>query len=216
MADNALLGPPSDLDAIRRRVGAQYPALAPHVNAMALQWGTPETGANRGHLEFYPPWESDNPNKGQSTLEFYDPQMQGNALQSAIAGDSLHLVGAVDPRTNRAVDPQWLAMKRALVGSLTPQQLAVDQRAYEMDKQRGETRPFDDWMQDSRADAYIRGYITPDAADEWRKKGTYTPDQSNLLTAMKQYLQKPPVSPDNMPPDNALAQIASRGIWEDR
>ncbi len=49
--------------------------------------------------------------------------------------------------------------------------------------------PFDKWMQMNRGDAYIRGYITPDQNDEWRKNNVYTDKQKVLLETMKAYLQ---------------------------
>ncbi len=205
-------GPPSDLNAIRQRVAARYPALAPHLDNTALQWGDPANNPVGGHLEFFPPWESENPNPGKTTLEFYDPRMQGNALVKAIGGDMLHHLGSIDPRTGQPVDPQWLGMKNALVGSLTPEQLGVDQQAYAQAKAQGDSRSFDEWMQQSRADAYIRGRITPDEQNNW--KDVYNSPQNALLGSMQQYLQRPPVSPQNMPPSSTLDQITSRGIWD--
>ncbi len=32
------------------------------------------------------------------------------------------------------------------------------------------------------------GYLTPDAADEWRKGGAYNEDQKRQLEAMRRYL----------------------------
>lgn len=209
MADNVLRGPPSDLPAIMGRVQQQYPALSPYLGNASVQWGGPQSDGRQ--LEFYPPWERDNPNPGRTTLELYKPQMQGNALVKAIGGDMLHHLGGIDPNGN-PVDPQWLAMKRALVGSLTPDQLAVDKNAHLQAQMQGDPRSFDDWMQSSRADAYIRGKLTPDAADQW--KDVYNPQQNALLAGMRQYLSTAPVSPQNMPPQNALNQITSRGIWD--
>lgn len=197
-------GPPSDIDAIKARVIAQYPTLEPTVNALRVIWGKSPVADGR-KLEFYPPWESDNPMPGGPTLELFKPQMQGNALRDAIAGDSLHYLGAIDPRTGKPIDEQWMGMKRALRQSLTPEQLAVDRRAYEEAKANGDNRPFEDWMQDSRTDAYIRGYITPDADNNWRD--VYNPAQKSLLSGMKNYLRQ------GMKPD-MLGVIGNRGIWD--
>jgi hypothetical protein len=49
-------------------------------------------------------------------------------------------------------------------------------------------------MDVSRTDAYLRGYLTPDANDEWRKQGVYTPEQTKILDEMKGYLTKSPDS----------------------
>jgi hypothetical protein len=84
-------------------------------------------------------------------------------------------------------------MKQRLLSTLTPEQLAVDQRAFQRDKARNpnDERSFGEWMETSRGDAYIRGYITPDANDEWRKQGVYTPEQQAILEEMRGYLERP-------------------------
>jgi hypothetical protein len=66
--------------------------------------------------------------------------------------------------------------------------LAVDQRAY---ARAGEQRPFDDWMQQSRGDAYIRGKLAPDANDDWRD--VYTPEQQKTLADMFLHLKGAPL-----------------------
>lgn len=170
----------------KRAISGQYPALAPHMDKFSVQWG--ENNPHGGSLEFFPPWELHNPNPGQPTIELYNRDLKGNELQSAIAGDALHYLGAVGPSGN-PVDPTFHGMKQQMIGSLTPDQLAVDRRAYDKSRSSGDHRSFDDWMQDSRGDAYIRGYITPDANDEWRKQGVYNPEQKKLLDAMNAYLR---------------------------
>jgi hypothetical protein len=167
----------------------QYPALAPHFQNMVVQQGAPQSDGRQ--LEFYPPWESDNPNPGKSTVELYNPDLQGKGLENAVAGDALHLVGSVDPRTGQPVDPIYYGMKQQFLGMLTPDQQAVDQRAYQREAPMygGNLPPFADWMQNNRSDAYIRGYITPDAEDNWRN--VYNTQLLNQLEAMRAYLTLP-------------------------
>lgn len=174
-------------------VGKQYPALLPYLGNVRVQYGTASSPTDDRQLEFYPPWESNNPNPGAVTLELFKRDLQGPALQSAIAGDMLHLLGSTDPRTGQAIDPRWLAFKQQLIAARSPQHQQMDQGAYEDDKKQGEAGSFDDWMMRNRADAYIRGYITPDVTDEWRKQGVYTPELSKVLDGMKGYLTTPPV-----------------------
>jgi hypothetical protein len=102
----------------------------------------------------------------------------------------LHMLGAIDPRSGSPVDPQWLAMKNQLLAQRTPEAQAIDRRAYQQEEPNGR-RSFDDWMAQSRGDAYIRGYLTPDAADEWRQQGVYTPQMTQTLEMMQRYLQTP-------------------------
>ena len=181
---------PGLYDRQKQSVARDFKALAPWMNTMSVQAGPQSRNIGGGYLEFYPPWELHNPNPGRTTLELYDKDLQqGEGLENAIAGDAMHLLGAVDPRTGQPVDEHFHGMKQRLIGSLTPDQLAIDRRAYDSAQSRGDHRSFDDWMQDSRGDAYIRGYITPDANDEWRKNEAYTPGQQILLDALSAYVR---------------------------
>lgn len=164
----------------------EWPVLAPHLDNFKIQFGDTAAGDQR-QLEYYPPWETDNPNPGKSTIEIYRKDMSPDELKSAIAGDALHHLGSVDPRTNSPVDPKFMALKVELGDSLTPKQLAIDRKVY-AEEGNGDGRSFDDWMHESRLDAYIRGYLTPDKVDEWRKQNTYTPEQKATLNKMQAYL----------------------------
>ncbi len=145
-------------------VGKAYPKLVQYLPQVTVQRGKPEPNDNR-QLEFYPPWESRNPNPGKITIEMYR-DFHGPERTNAIAGDLLHYIGARNPSTKQPIDPKYWAMKQQVVKSRTPEQKYLDDRLYEEAKRRGESRSFEDWMQESRADAYIRGWITPDQADE--------------------------------------------------
>ena len=159
-----------------------YPALAPY--EFVIQRGTGE-----GHLEFYPAWEKHNPNPGRHTIEVRNPNLKGQALKDAIAGDMLHLLGSVDPRSGRAISPEFARLKQQFKATLTPQQLEVDKRVH---AQSGDPRPFDQWFDVSRLDAYLRGYLFPDEADEWRRQGVYTPEQQKILQQLQQHLKAAP------------------------
>lgn len=168
-------------------IGEKYKALAPHVSNFQVQWGAQDGSiVPGGHLEFYPPWESENPNPGKPTLELYDREMKGPALESAVVGDMLHYLGAVDPASGKAVDPNWRALRSQLIAARDPDSQKMDANAYKEDRAQGETRSFEDWMNESRADAYVRGYLTPDKANEWAD--VYSPQQKEILKRMKGYL----------------------------
>jgi hypothetical protein len=172
------------------RVVDKFPAIKPWVNTFAVQRGPESSNVGGGYLEFYPPWEEYNPNPGRTTFETYGKQsMEPKAITDAVAGDSLHLLGSVDPRSGQPVDADYHAMKQKLIGSLTPEQLQTDRTAYGRAQAQGDHRNFDDWMQESRGDAYVRGKLTPDKDDNWRD--VYTPNQTQILTEMYNYLQKP-------------------------
>jgi hypothetical protein len=168
-------------------VGMTYPRLRPYLPNVQVQQGKPSAGDPR-QLEFYPPWESENPNPGKITIELLRKFGQSEAA-NAVGGDLLHYIGAVDPRTNKPIDPQYWKMKQQLMAARTPQQQALDRRIYDGEVQRGEKRSFQDWLEQSRLDAYIRGYITPDKTDEWRKHGFYSTDpMRESVEHIKKYL----------------------------
>ena len=100
-------------------------------------------------LEFYHP--EDSPTKG-FLMEIYNPALQGKKLQDAIFGEMLHAAPSLSPAYKKA--------KQDLVLTFTPAQIESHKRAYE---QSGDTRPFDKFMDVSRTDAFIRGYI----ANQW-------------------------------------------------
>lgn len=131
-------------------------------------------------LEYYPADERDNPKPGRPTIEIFNPAIQGQAYDDAIAADMLHGL--------KTADPQWRAMRQQYLQTLSPANKAMDQRAYAEDRKRGETRTFDQWMEDNRGDAYLRGYLFPDKVDEWRKQGVYDDAQKRQLERMRLHL----------------------------
>jgi hypothetical protein len=140
----------------------------------------PDNGPSGGQIEFYPADEEYNPRPGNPTLEVFNPDLKGQALKSAIFGDLLH--------NAKNVIPGWEPLRQMFMRSITPEQMAIDKRAYqEAQKDYGEKRSFSDWFQQSRLDAYIRGALAPDQADQWRD--AYTPQQRQILGHMLQTLQ---------------------------
>lgn len=171
-------------------IAKEWPALKDHLGNFIVKNGDEKDNVGGGHLEFYPPWESHNPHPGRSTIEIFDKDLTGKALQDAIAADALHLLGAKDPRNDQPIDPKFYEMKQQLLSTLTPEQLKVDMDAYKRDQARNpdDERTFREWMETSRGDAYIRGYIKPDKDNNWRD--VYTPEQKAILDDMKAYLEK--------------------------
>lgn len=169
--------PANPMDAVLGGITQKYPALAGQPWAILDSRG--KTAKYGGGLEFYPPEESENPRPGSATVEVFDPKLEGDALETAIFGDMLHHMPAADP--------YYAKMRESLRSSLTPEQLAVDRKEHQRaQKEDDEQRSFDDWMSGSRLDAYVRGKLTPDKADEWRD--VYTPEQGKILADMLKYL----------------------------
>ena len=174
-------------------VAKQFPRLSPYLSQVTIQQGKKTDPNDDRGLEFYPPWESQNPNKGRITLELYD-QMQGPTLTNALGGDMLHYLGSVNPQTSQPIDPQYYAMKQKVMQARTPHQQATDRQMWEQLKRSGqESRSYDEWLQQSRVDAYIRGYVTPEMGgrypDEWRRNGWYNdPTMKRAVEDIQQYV----------------------------
>lgn len=164
------------------KVAQSYPALAAHLKNAVGQWGK-DTGDGR-QLEFYPPWESDNPNKGKTTLEFFNRSIPTEQIPEFAAADMLHYLGATNPETGQPVDAQWQSMRKAMASSRTPKQIEADQKDYTDSK---ETLPFDQYLENNRLDAYMRGAAFPSINPEW---GEYlTPEQKTLGNQLQGYLR---------------------------
>lgn len=171
------------LDDIR----ARYPVFSPHLGNVIVQKG--EAQDDERQLEFYPPWESQNPNPGKITVETYR-DFKGKEMGDMVAGDLMHYLGAVNPNTNQPIDPQFRAMKQAVLSARTYKNDQTDRQAYQEEKDKGiTTENYQDWLDHSRVDAYIRGYITPDTVDEWRHQGVYNnPNLQQAVQNIKNYV----------------------------
>ena len=175
------------------QVLGKYPAIERHKGALTVRQGPAMSDGRQ--LEYYPPWERDNPIPGKATVELYNTKESPEIMQNLVAGDMLHYMGSVDPRNNQTIDPTFRAVKQQFLSTLTPEQVAVDRRAYENEKRFYGNNPpsFEDWMDFNRGDAYLRGYLTPDAQDNWLN--VYTPDQKQLLEKLKLYLTRGSLAP---------------------
>lgn len=172
----------SDIDTAIKNIYTNYPRVR--------NWGIDikdmrGSSGKHGKAEMFftdDPGHPDNPNPyfgKNNTIELY-ANVSGRELENLILGDMLHLA----PR----VSPKFRELKAKFTATRTPAQKRMDERAYQRSvKEYGEMRPFEQWMQHTRDDAYIRGYLTPDRDDEW--KGIYTPEQKKLLEQMRQLLK---------------------------
>lgn len=169
--------PSPTMDQRLEQIYQQYPPLRPlDISVVDSRGLRPDV---RGGLEYYPKDELYNPTRGRRTIELFNPALAGAPLNDALAGDMLHGMPEIDPT--------FRAMRSEFYRTLTPEQLAFDRRSFEEDHAQGDT--FESWMDRSRLDAYIRGYLFPDQNDEWRKSGVYTPAQQQLLERMRSYLR---------------------------
>lgn len=172
-------------DDLINNIESEYPMLGGHLRSSEISFEK-DHGDGR-QLEFYPPWESENPTPGKPHIQVYG-DLQGRELQHAVAGDMLHYLGSYHPETGEAPDPKFRELKSQFAQTITPEQDAMNRRAYAMDqKAHGDVGSFDDWMERSRVDAYIRGYLFPDKEDNWRN--AYTDEQKNILNRMDNYIR---------------------------
>lgn len=187
---------PENFQSTTDAISKSYPALQPYVKNLSIQRGTASGPDDDRQLEFYQPWESENPNPGKITTELYNPSLQGQDLQEAVAGDMLHHLGATDPTTNQPVNSDWMGLKQQMIGAMGPDQKSMDQGAYQQEKLNPsyQTGSYDDWMQNNRADAYIRGALFPNQNPEWQEEGVYTPAMKEVAKKMQKYLA---TAPDN-------------------
>lgn len=165
------------LDPRLEDVGKQFPRLKQYLSNVVIKQSQRTDPTDDRGLEHYGPSHPQNPNPGKITLELFD-KMQGPELTTALAGDLLHDLGGYDYKAGKPNDPQYWAMKQAVQKARTPQQEALDRRTYdEEQKKYPGTGTYQDWLDESRIDAYIRGYVTPEIGgrypDEWRKQGNY-------------------------------------------
>lgn len=185
MADDA------DLAAALGAAKEAYPMLRPHLDNATVKYGTPRGPEDDRQLEYYPPWETQNPNPGKHTIEIYNQSLKGDALRDSIAADMLHGVGAIDPRSGKPVDPQWYEMKQQLGASRNARHSAMDLGAYQQEQASPYgAAPYADWDKNSRLDAYVRGALFPAQNPEWQN-GVFTPEMQPVISQMNKYLRGP-------------------------
>jgi len=173
-------------------VASKYKLLAPHMsNAEIVDSSAKAKPGDDRHLEFYPPYESENPRPGKITFELFD-KMTPQQREDAVAADALHHLGGFqDPEGTKPVDPKWLQMKRDLMVMRNEPQRRVDENAFREEGDHGDTMAA--WLQRNRADAYIRAGLFPEQNPDWqRPEGDpegWTPQQKAHFARMGAYLR---------------------------
>ena len=192
----------AQLDAVLASIQDTYPPL--RNQNLRVRRGL--TRADGRLLEFFPEWEPYSPSPGSHTIEVYEPGLKGSVLHDSVAGDAMHLLGAVDPRTQAPVDSIFRAMKESFKAAMSPRAMEREQIVYQKLVELGrESRSFEDYFDRSRLDAYIRAGLFPMVNPDWQKPGVFTPDQLGLLERMREYLHTgqepfkgPGIRPDKM------------------
>lgn len=175
IVSNILANPPSN--SILESVFGKYPKLKGL--GFEIIDSRDKKSPHGGKLEFYHPRESRSPNPGKPTIELFEG-VRGENLPVAVFGDMLHYLPEVMP--------EFSQKRQDFEKTITEDQRAVDRKAYERAVlEHGESRSFEDWFELNRLDAYIRGFLAPDKANEW--KNVYTPEQTQILNEMKALVQ---------------------------
>ena len=110
-------------------------------------------GSGPGYAEFYPRGEGMSPDSSRNIVELRRMDLPDEELEAVILGDALHLMATENP--------QFGELKRQFVGSMKPEQVGVMREMYEENRARNkrDKRTFDEFVDQSAADAFIRDYV---------------------------------------------------------
>lgn len=184
------MNPTNGYKDILQDVATLYPALSPYAkkavvyNAVRPQW---EDEGDK--LETYLPWDDWNPHPGKVTTTLYKPYSSRRELTSAIAGDLIHMAGAKNPSTGDPIDPEYFKLKQAVKAARSPEQRKIDYKTWKDAKKSGDNRSFNDWWQESRGEAYVRGMLFPDTNDEWASWYEENPKLKRAVEKVGKYLR---------------------------
>lgn len=179
-----------ELSPVMQQLQSEYPMLGRF--KFHVRGGDGLQNVGGGHSEVYPAWDKLNPSPGVHTIALFDRSIKGQQLKSLLLGETFHVLGAIDPRSNKPIDPQWFKLKQQFLDSLTPEQIEVDLQDYSRLNQRNVTyNSVADYYQINRLDAYFRGYLSPVTDAEAKDWGSaYTPQQKKILEQARAYLKK--------------------------
>jgi hypothetical protein len=111
-----------------------------------------QTGTGPGFAEVFPQEESRSPNPGVDTIQLRRPELSDREQEAVILGEAMHFL----PLRNR----QFNDLKQEFVRKMRPEQLNVVRRMHEENKVRNnDPRSFDEFNQQSGADAFIRDFV---------------------------------------------------------
>ena len=183
-------GPPVDLFATKN--GSQKPAS---VFDQALKQypiiqktgtvGVVTPRENAGYLEFYPPGETGTKESPRpQTLPLDKPGVEIYSGKTT----PLDVLGDVTSHYLVHTDPVVKQYYQNFVQSLNPQQQQLLQQQYQYaQKNEGETRPFQQWLEIAGLPGYFRGYPFKQWPEDFNKQA-YTPEQRAMLDGMMKYL----------------------------
>jgi hypothetical protein len=179
----------ADSDALLAPVFEQYPALQEWLPDLVVKdsrhrYGRPEDASKepsrRGGLEYFPstetgdprlPSEYNRPFPGHRAIELYKPiEEKGDSVSQSIFGDILHALPEVSP--------EFAALKQEFGDEVWKNSNNRQWAHRKFDETDPGNRNFQEWFAGPHLDAYIRGLLSPDKANEW--KDQYTPEMEAI------------------------------------
>ncbi len=175
---------PKHISGVLGPIMEEYPRLSGY--DWQLIEGDPGNNFGGGSLEFFHPQEKFNPIPTKPTIALFDKGSSPEETRRMVYGDMMHYLPEVDP--------EFSSLRDDYAGSLTDRQKQIDRMAYQRDvrhslMQNRRPRSFDDFMDVSRLDAHLRGYLAPDRNNEWA--GSYTPEQIKTFKSIQELLRQP-------------------------
>ena len=163
-----------------------------------VEYKNPKFPARGGAAETYPPNERDAEgnlinDSGQWVIgidNLDDPRIKGN-LDNLILGELLHTVKGQDYYAGR----EWDRMAKNVMGMRDPEQLKLDDAAYEKtiaEHYDGDPSRYskDQWENAHRRDAYVRSVLAPDNnAERW----TNAEQEGYIKNHMEPFLYDPSI-----------------------
>jgi hypothetical protein len=145
----------------------------------------------RGALEHYdknetgPPREpgdrTNRPFPGHNTIEIFKPlKERGEDVTQALFGDMLHGL--------HHVNPEYAELRREFGRAILNDSELLKEEV-DIWKRGSDNRDFGQYLEYSRLDAFIRGLVSPDKANDWA--GVYTPEMRKIGRKITALLETP-------------------------
>jgi hypothetical protein len=149
--------------------------------------------------ETYQPWGEDNPDPGNLSIQIRHarPKTQ-QELENIVTTESMHYLGTRKP-SGEPVNPAWWNLKQQFRQAMTPRDMELAKQHWQEEQQQfastggkeGDKRSFDDFMNQSYLDMFMRGYMFPQSqGQEWvERQGHWPPAQAKILDQMQTLLR---------------------------
>ena len=130
-------------------------------------------------LEFYHP-NGDSPLGDVPVVEVFSDEFNDEELVRLISADYMHYLPTVSEEFNE--------IRERMRSSMTPEQKGINERAYQLALDGGETRPFDRWFDLHRLDQFMGSGMLPDGEirDGWMNM--LSSEQKDIIQEAENFL----------------------------